>query len=64
MMSKRLPVYGLIFLLLLALFLAGLAWQEAENAWLGNEDKTLFKTMLYYQSWLMPFFFGMGHCRF
>jgi predicted MPP superfamily phosphohydrolase len=56
MMSKRLPVYGLIFLLLLAIFLAGLAWQEAENAWLGNEDKTLFKTMLYYQSWLMPFF--------
>jgi CHASE1-domain containing sensor protein len=30
MMSKHLPVYGLIFLLLLALFLAGLAWQEAE----------------------------------
>ena len=56
MMNKHLPVYGLIFLLLLALFLAGLAWQEAENAWLGNEDKTLFKTMLYYQSYLMPFF--------
>ncbi len=56
MMSKHLPVYGLIFLLLLALFLAGLAWQEAENAWLGNEDKTIFKTMLYYQSYLMPFF--------
>ena len=56
MMSKYLPVYGLIFLLLLALFLAGLAWQEAANAWPSNEEKTLFKAMLYYQSWLMPFF--------
>jgi hypothetical protein len=64
MMSKHLPVYGLIFLLLLALFLAGLAWQEAENAWLGNEDKTLFKTMLYYQSWLNAIFFGYGSLGF
>jgi len=53
---NRLSVYGLIFLLVLALILAGLAWQEAANAWPSNEDKTLFKTMLYYQSWLMPFF--------
>lgn len=53
---NRLSVYGLIFLLVLALVLAGLAWQEAANAWPSNEDKTLFKTMLYYQSWLMPFF--------
>ncbi len=53
---NRLSVYGLIFLLLLAMCLAGLAWQEAANAWPSNEEKTLFKTMLYYQSWLMPFF--------
>lgn len=53
---NRLSVYGLIFLLVLALVLAGLAWQEAANAWPSNEDKTLFKTMLYYQSLLMPFF--------
>jgi uncharacterized protein len=53
---NRLSVYGLIFLLVLALILAGLAWQEAANAWPSNEEKTLFKTMLYYQSYLMPFF--------
>ncbi len=54
---NRLSVYGLIFLLGLALILGGLAWQEAANAWPSNEDETLFKTMLFYQSYLMPFFF-------
>ncbi len=54
---KRLSLYGLIFLLLLAMVLAGLAWQEAANVLLpSNEDEILVKTMLYYQSWLMPFF--------
>ena len=53
---QRVSFYGVIFLALLALVLAGFAWQEAANAWPSNEEKTLFKTMLFYQSYLMPFF--------
>ena len=54
-MKTRLPMYLLCFVLILAVVLAGLGWQEAHDAWPTNEDKTLIKAVLYYESWLMPF---------
>ena len=54
-MMTRLPIYLLCMVLILAVILAGLGWQEAHDAWPTNEDKTLIKAVLYYESWLMPF---------
>jgi hypothetical protein len=54
-MMTRLPIYLLCIVLILAVVLAGLGWQEAHDAWPTNEGKTLIKSVLYYESWLMPF---------
>jgi predicted MPP superfamily phosphohydrolase len=54
-MKTRLPIYLLCMVLILAVVLAGLGWKEAHDAWPTNEDKTLIKAVLYYESWLMPF---------
>jgi predicted MPP superfamily phosphohydrolase len=55
-MSVRQQYISLLVLVIVALFLGGLAWQEASHAWPTNEEKTLLKTFLFYESWLMFLF--------
>lgn len=54
-MSKKLQIYlGLLGLLVVVLTV--FAWQMTVNAWPSNEEKTFLKAFLYYQSYIMPFF--------
>lgn len=55
-MSVRQQLISLVMMMVLAVLLGGLAWQEASNAWPSNEEKTLLKAFLYYESWLMLVF--------
>jgi predicted MPP superfamily phosphohydrolase len=55
-MSVRQQYISFLVLGLLAVFLGTLAWQDASNAWPTNEEKTLLKTFLFYESWLMFLF--------
>lgn len=55
-MSVRKQFISLLMMMVLAIFLGGLAGQEARNAWPSNEEKTLLKAFLYYESWLMLVF--------
>ena len=55
-MSVRQQYISFLVLGLLAVFLGTLAWQDASNAWPTNEEKTLLKTFLFYEGWLMFLF--------
>ena len=52
-MSVRQQLISLVMMMVLAVLLGGFAWQEANNAWPSNEEKTFLKAFLYYESWLM-----------
>lgn len=58
-MSVRQQYFSFLVLSVFAVFLGFLAWQEASHAWPTNEERTLLKTFLYYESWLMPLFLPM-----